>query len=478
MKKLATKKIMTSKEGGEFVLPMLVGDLFVSFHLSSGECLGYFLAASEFNSGAITEIYNTANDYFKKKIQEVHIKIIGKRSIITKTEDFFKTKNLSNIKLVPKFEKIEVMFLPNVNKVRVSNPVLKTPAHKKIKILIVDDSKTIQKILEKIFLTDSQFEVCAMADKPSEVEALIIKHQPDVITLDIHMPEMDGVTLLKILAPKYKIPTVMISSISIAEGPLVLEALENGAIDYIQKPEATVIEALTPMIVEKIKIAANSRSTSTSVSKRPTVVQTKSACNTDALIVLGASTGGTEAIRVVLLGLPSNIPPILIVQHIPAVFSLAFAKRMNEICPFEVKEAQDGDEIKMNRVLIAPGGKQMKMIHKNGKAFVEINDEAPVNRFKPSVDYLFQSVVKNLYCHTIGVLLTGMGKDGAKGLLELKQNGVTTIAQDEKSCVVFGMPREAISMGGATHVESIENVAEKICLISNESRSVRKAKIG
>jgi two-component system chemotaxis response regulator CheB len=168
---------------------------------------------------------------------------------------------------------------------------------------------------------------------------------------------------------------------------------------------------------------------------------------------------------------------MLIVQHIPAVFSLAFANRMNDLCSFEVKEAADGDEVKANRVLIAPGGKQMKMVIRNNKTYVEINDDEPVNRFKPSVDYLFNSVEKNLNCHTVAVLLTGMGKDGAKGMLALKNKNVQTIAQDEKSCVVFGMPREAIEIGAVNYIEAIDNVAEKICILTNEKSKIHKAKI-
>jgi two-component system chemotaxis response regulator CheB len=168
---------------------------------------------------------------------------------------------------------------------------------------------------------------------------------------------------------------------------------------------------------------------------------------------------------------------MLIVQHIPAVFSLAFANRMNDLCSFEVKEAENGDEVRINRVLIAPGGKQMKMVVRNNKTYVEINDDEPVNRFKPSVDYLFCSVEKSLYCHTVAVLLTGMGKDGAKGMLALKNKNVHTIAQDEKSCVVFGMPREAIELGAASYVESIDKIAEKICVLTNDKSKFHKAKI-
>ena len=336
----------------------------------------------------------------------------------------------------------------------------------KKKILIVDDSKTIRNILSKVFSSDPLFEVCAMAEKPSDVDALIQKHRPDLITLDIHMPEMDGVSLLKIIAPKYKIPTIMISSISMAEGPLVLEALEHGAIDYIQKPEMSELDKVTPLILEKARTAVSAKTTR--YGNRTAAVKTKEKCQLDSLILLGSSTGGTEAIREILTALPDQIPPMLIVQHIPAVFSAAFAKRMNDLCSFEVKEASNGDEVVANRVLIAPGGMQMRMVHKNNKTFVEITDDEPVNRFKPSVDYLFLSAAKNLYTNTIAVILTGMGKDGAKGMLELNKKGVYTVAQDEASSVVFGMPKEAINIGAADHIESLHDIAERITVLTHQ----------
>jgi len=317
-----------------------------------------------------------------------------------------------------------------------------------------------------------------MAEKPSEVEELIIKHRPDVITLDIHMPEMNGVMLLKEISSKYNIPTIVVSSISMDssnESPLVLEALENGAIDYIQKPEFSEIQKITPILLEKIRTAAKANLIKSPRSKKISVIKTTAACDLNSLIVLGSSTGGTEAIRQILLGLPDQIPPMLIVQHIPAVFSLAFSKRMNDLCPFDVKEAENGDEVRANRVLIAPGGRQMKFVHKNGKNFVEVNDDEPVNRFKPSVDYMFLSVAKNIYTNTIAVILTGMGRDGAKGLLELRNLGARTIVQDELSSVVFGMPKEAIAIGGAEYVEPLKEIAERITLLTNEKSSIKKA---
>lgn len=472
----------TKKEGGEFLVPLFPGDVFLSFHHVNSDCIGIYVRKSDLGNGALETIFTTVIAYFKDDVSKLELKIISSDKSLNEAAKFFESKNFSQIKKIEKSAQVEVCYLPELNKVRVSiepiTPVVATsPARAtKFKVLVVDDSKTIRTILSKIFSSDPMFEVCAMAEKPSDVEALILKHRPDVITLDIHMPEMDGVTLLKtIITPKYHIPTVMISSISMAEGPMVLDALENGAVDYIQKPEMSEIASVTPFILEKVRAAAMSKKNKVNIKTKTIPKQIAELCNTDSLIVLGSSTGGTEAIREILTAMPDKIPPILIVQHIPAVFSLAFARRMDDLCPFDVKEAEDGDEVRANRVLIAPGGQQMKMVHKNGKTFVEINDDAPVNRFKPSVDYLFGSVAKSLYCHTVGIILTGMGKDGARGMLELRNLGVRTIAQDEETSVVFGMPKEAINIGGAEFVEALGNIAERTTILTRDiQKKVRK----
>lgn len=479
MKKMQSSEIYTKKAGGDYHVDLSHGDVFVSVHAQDGDCIAFYLKKTDLKNNILNDLFSKMSKYLPEvHLQKSEVKIIGMGSSIKLIEEFFASKKMTNQKKVLKEGAVEVLFLPLLNKVRVSIAEARsakksiTPA--KLKILIVDDSKTIRTILSRIFNSDPMFEVCAMAERPSEVEGLILKHKPDVITLDIHMPEMDGVTLLKQIAPKYSIPTVMISSISMAEGPMVLEALENGAIDYIQKPEMSEIESVTPLIIEKVKTAAMANISKSSRNRNAKIEQTKHLSDTNALIVLGSSTGGTEAIREILTALPDQIPPMLIVQHIPAVFSAAFAKRMNDLCPFEVKEAENGDEVRINRVLIAPGGQQMKMVVKNGKPFVEINDDAPVNRFKPSVDYLFFSVASNLYTHTVAVILTGMGKDGAKGMLELRNKGVRTIAQDEFSSVVFGMPKEAIAIGAAEHVEPLCDIAEKLTLLTKEKSRQKK----
>lgn len=475
-----SKDLVTKISGGEYLVELVFGDVFVSLHPSDGNCLGFYLKKNDITKEILDSVFTKMTAYLSlSELMRAEVKMIGKMSSIKLVADFFALNKIYTIKEIEKGTAVEVMFLPLLNKVRVSKDVPQALAPKmtknKYKILIVDDSKTIRNILSRIFSSDPGLEVCAMAEKPSEVEALILKHKPDVITLDIHMPEMDGVALLKIIAPKYNIPTVMISSISMAEGPMVLEALESGAIDYIQKPELSEIEKVTPFIVEKVRTAAKANLAKPTHRKNSKPVQTKAFCDLSSLIVLGSSTGGTEAIREIITALPDKIPPMLIVQHIPAVFSAAFAKRMNDLCPFEVKEAENGDEVRANRILIAPGGQQMKLIYKNGKASVEVNDDEPVNRFKPSVDYMFLSVAKNIYTHTIAIILTGMGKDGARGMLELRNQGVRTIAQDEYSSVVFGMPKEAIALGGAEFVEPLSEIAEKITLLTKDRSHVKKS---
>lgn len=472
MKKLSSLDFQTKAKGGEYFIELMAGDVFLSFHTSHGDCAGVFLKKSEVAEKNFEKVFFLVQDYFKE-LKNIELKLIGQQAIIDLAAKFFMSKSPFQLKKIDKSSQVEVVFLPLMNKVRVaieplpkSFPVMAKEQVSKKKILIVDDSKTIRNILSKVFSSDPLFEVCAMAEKPSDVDALIQKHRPDLITLDIHMPEMDGVSLLKIIAPKYKIPTIMISSISMAEGPLVLEALEHGAIDYIQKPEMSELDKVTPLILEKARTAVSAKTTR--YGNRTAAVKTKEKCQLDSLILLGSSTGGTEAIREILTALPDQIPPMLIVQHIPAVFSAAFAKRMNDLCSFEVKEASNGDEVVANRVLIAPGGMQMRMVHKNNKTFVEITDDEPVNRFKPSVDYLFLSAAKNLYTNTIAVILTGMGKDGAKGMLELNKKGVYTVAQDEASSVVFGMPKEAINIGAADHIESLHDIAERITVLTHQ----------
>lgn len=339
--------------------------------------------------------------------------------------------------------RLRVSTLENNKKLTNSNP-LKT----KKRVLIIDDSKTMREILRKIFHGDS-LEVVGMASSAREAFPLIRSLKPDVITLDIHMPEMDGVTFLEKYLPLYPIPTVMISSINTQESNLVMKALEIGAVDYLQKPNFEEIHEKAEFMREKISTAASIKVVRDHLlTARSDVLFTPEDLK-DRFVAIGSSTGGTEAIKEVLLKFPANIPPIVIVQHIPPVFSTAFANRLNELCPFEVIEGKDGDEVKPGRVIVAPGGQQMEIVRRNSKYYVHVFDGERVNRHKPSVDVLFNSVALHLGAKAVGVILTGMGSDGANGLLKMKNAGSITIAQDEFTSVVYGMPRIAAEIGAA-----------------------------
>ena len=359
---------------------------------------------------------------------------------------------------------------PVVEKFSVKKQLSESQSGKK-KVLIVDDSATIRHLLRQVLSQEGTLEVVAEAERPSQVEALIEQFQPDVITLDIHMPEMDGVTLLRKIYPKYQIPTVMISSISRAEGPQVLQALESGAVDYIQKPTLEELAILGPEIRERIRHAALSKKRGAQKAVKKVQSRTFAA---DALILIGASTGGTEALRHVFQSMPSQIPPILVVQHIPPVFSAAFASRLNQLCDFEVKEAEDGDEVLSNRILIAPGGKQMGIVKKADRLFVKVNDDPAMNRHRPSVDYLFQSAANLKLPHLVAGILTGMGNDGAKGMKTLRQMGARTVGQDEATCVVYGMPREAANLGAVEFVKPLEEVADQLLMLAMKIEKKKK----
>lgn len=348
------------------------------------------------------------------------------------------------------------------------------PEERKRKVLIVDDSKTIRDLLVRILSEDGQLEIIGTAENPIQAQLMLKTLKPDVITLDIHMPEMTGVEWLEKQYPKLTIPVVMITSLQLQDGNEVFKALELGAVDYIQKPILSEIKELAPIIREKVKAASFAKVKNNGRNKTVATCQIPlGTMDPHVLIAMGASTGGTEALKDVLMKLPKDIPPILIVQHIPAVFSKAFADRLNAICPFEVLEAQDGDEVKPGRVLIAAGATQMAIEKtKQGNYIVRVKDDAPMNRHKPSVDYLFNSVAEVVGSKSIGVILTGMGADGAQGLLKMRNAGAKTIGQDEDSCVVYGMPRAAFLVGAIEEVCPLEEVALTIAKKSSKKKLV------
>ena len=425
--------------------------------------------------GGFTMVPDGANSGLKEKIRE----LVKKTAELAKApESEIKLKVVGSLLAVQSVRKVlselkfdgniagecheagafEAYFYTDSGRLRVS-PIQKT---QKIRVLIVDDSKTIRQLLTRVLSSDAALEVVGAAECPSQAEKMIELLRPDVITLDIHMPEMDGVTFLKKFIPKFPIPTVMISSISMEEGTKVLHALENGAVDYIQKPSFEELDRIAPIIIEKVKTAVTIKVQGARAATQKRLSH-DGRINSNVIVAIGASTGGTEALRRFFLKLPAQIPPILVVQHIPPVFSKAFANRLAELCPFEVMEAADGDEVIPNRVLIAPGGLQMALEPDRQAGYkVRLFDGEPVNRHKPSVDVLFRSVAAEIGKKSIGIIMTGMGRDGAAGLLEMRQAGASTIAQDEATSVVFGMPKEAIRIGAAEAVKPLDEIAETL----------------
>lgn len=344
----------------------------------------------------------------------------------------------------------------------------------KIKVLIVDDSAVVRQTLQEIISSDSRFEVIATASDPFIAVNKIEEEVPDVITLDVEMPRMDGITFLQKIMSQHPIPVVICSSLSEKGSETALRALEYGAVEIIQKPKLGAKQFLQESAIHICDvIKAASLVNVKKISVRRTEVQPKLSADviipkltskamvqtTEKVIVVGASTGGTEALKVFLETMPLDTPGIVIVQHMPENFTSAFSKRLDGLCRISVKEAEDGDTIIRGRALIAPGNKHMLLKRSGARYYVEIKEGPLVSRHRPSVDVLFRSAARYAGKNAIGVIMTGMGDDGAKGMREMKDAGAYTIAQDEKSCVVFGMPHEAIKLGGVDKVLSLENIA-------------------
>jgi len=336
----------------------------------------------------------------------------------------------------------------------------------KTRILIVDDSAIVRKLLSEALSEEKDIEVVGTAPDPFVARDKILALKPDVLTLDIEMPRMDGLTFLKKLMHYQPMPVVVISSLGHAGCQATLEALRLGAVEVLAKPGGPYsVGELRMDLAAKIRAAAAARlrRAPAEPSAMPEPLPPVPECDTSTVIAIGASTGGTEAIQQVLTRLPANSPGIVISQHIPPVFSLAFANRLNEICPMEVKEARDGDTLARGRALVAPGNFHMLLRKSPGGGFrVTVQDGPRVCYQRPSVDVMFSSVAEAAGSHAVGVLLTGMGSDGARGLLKMKQAGAKTIAQDEASCVVFGMPKEAIHLGAADQVACLSWVPAAI----------------
>lgn len=303
-----------------------------------------------------------------------------------------------------------------------------------------------------------------IASSAQEALSFLERETPDVMTLDINMPGMSGVDLLKRLQGRVP-PTVLVTGLSMNEGPLVLEALECGAIDYIQKPEMSELEGFKRQLTERLMMAASAKKASASQNYTSAISSThEDLSGYPSIVAIGASTGGTEAIKNLLKTLPKKFPPIVIVQHIPPVFSRAFADRLNQILPFKVSEAREGDKVGPSEVLIAPGGIHMRVVKRGSECFVALDDQTPERTgHRPSVDVLFESVASQYPEHAIGILLTGMGADGAQGLLQMKQTGSLTVNQDEATSVVYGMPKKANLLGASACELPLLKIGPYIC---------------
>lgn len=345
--------------------------------------------------------------------------------------------------------------------------------NKKVRVLIVDDSALVREILSKGLAGDPGIEVIGTAPDVYIARDLIVQKRPDVLTLDIEMPKMDGIEFLRKLMPQFPLPVVVVSSLTQKGKDITLQALEAGAVDYVPKPMSNVSEGLMAMITElrtKIKIASTAnvshwknRTIDQEQESKPNITGSRALSeSTDKLIAIGASTGGTEAIRKVISVLPPNTPGIVIVQHIPSGFSKAFADRLNQVSMMIVKEAEDGDRIMNGRVLVAPGDFHMTVERSGGRYIVKLNQAEKVNGHRPSVDVLFKSVAQYVGANAYGVILTGMGNDGAYGLKLMKQNGAKTIGQNQATSVVYGMPKVAYEIGAIDIQLPLDDISKKL----------------
>ncbi|MBN1435484.1 MAG: chemotaxis response regulator protein-glutamate methylesterase [Sedimentisphaerales bacterium] len=346
-----------------------------------------------------------------------------------------------------------------------TSTVLQQNHTKTIKVLVVDDSAVVRKVLSEQLQRDAQIDVVGTAPDPYIARDKILALKPDVLTLDIEMPRMDGITFLRKLMKHHPLPVIIVSSLTPKGGEMAMEALEAGAVDVVCKPGAAYsVGDMAEELVHRVKAASCAKLSRVTDSKltagAPKTSRHALTKTTNQIFAIGASTGGVEALTAVLTAMPANVPGTVIVQHMPPSFTASFAQRLNTLCAMEVKEAQDGDHVVSGRVLLAPGGKHMLLRRSGAQYYVTLKDGPKVCYQKPSVEVLFQSVAKYAGSNAVGAILTGMGSDGAKGLLQMRESGSPTVAQNEESCVVFGMPKEAIALGAAVHVKPLSEIAE------------------
>lgn len=337
-----------------------------------------------------------------------------------------------------------------------------------IKVLVVDDSAIVRKVFTEELSKEPDIQIVGAAPDPYVARDKIIRLKPDVVTLDIEMPRMDGITFLKKLMKSYPLPVIIVSSLTPKGGKLALEAIENGAVEVLSKPGAAYsVGDMKVQLADKIRAAARARVSrqkeDTPGGKGP--VKTSSHAlqkTTNKVIAIGASTGGTEALKKVLTGVPPTIPGLLVVQHMPPNFTTAFAERLDDICRITVKEAEDGDSVVPGQALIAPGNYHMLLKRSGARYYVSVKTGPMVCHQRPSVDVLFNSTAQYAGANAIGVIMTGMGSDGSQGLLKMRQAGARTIGQDEASCVVYGMPMEAAKIGAVDKVVPLEHIAQRV----------------
>ncbi|CAL8475465.1 MULTISPECIES: chemotaxis response regulator protein-glutamate methylesterase [Caballeronia] len=343
----------------------------------------------------------------------------------------------------------------------------------KIKVLCVDDSALVRSLMTEIINSQPDMHVCATAPDPLVARELIKLHNPDVLTLDVEMPRMDGLDFLEKLMRLRPMPVVMVSSLTERGNEITLRALELGAVDFVTKPKVGIRDGMldyAEKLADKVRAASRARvkqvshvaHTQTHAAHKPAPHFNNPLVSTEKLVIVGASTGGTEAIREVLVPLPPDAPAVLIAQHMPPGFTKSFAQRLNGLCRITVKEAEHGERVLPGHAYIAPGHAHLVLARSGANYVAHLSDAPPVNRHRPSVDVLFRSAAQHAGKNAIGVILTGMGRDGAAGLLDMQQAGAYTLAQDEASCVVFGMPREAIAMGGASEVAPLSEMSRRV----------------
>jgi two-component system chemotaxis response regulator CheB len=354
----------------------------------------------------------------------------------------------------------------------------------KTKVLIVDDSALIRSVMSEIIGSQPDMEVIGVAPDPLVARELIKQTNPDVLTLDVEMPKMDGLDFLEKLMRLRPMPVIMVSSLTERGSEITLRALELGAVDFVTKPKLSIQSGMreyAELIAEKVRAAAKARvkprqlapAGSAGPSALPAIRNPLT--SSEKLIIIGASTGGTEAIKDFLVQMPSDCPGILITQHMPEGFTRSFAKRLDGLCKIAVREAEEGERILPGHAFIAPGHSHLLLARSGANYVTKLDQGPPVNRHRPSVDVLFESAAQCAGKNAVGVILTGMGKDGAQGMLEMKKAGAYNFAQDEASCVVFGMPREAIAVGGTHEVGALHDLPGMVLgyLAAHSSRALR-----